>query len=194
MIKKSSIYIFIIVLCACSNTENNSDNITKRYFSIAQLLDEQVEILINLEAGLEKLVSSDTTTETLELNPSDSLEWKSQLRLFYDADISKPGNSGAYFVEELPAIGSLSKTIYTARKKKSFVRVMECTYKGELLNEVRLELAKQNEVFTLNQELFLYFNTETDQSRLSSFSITGNEAMMLKDEMSFDIKATVVLP
>ncbi len=194
MIKKTSFLCLILLLFGCGQANNSETQDTTGYFGIASLLDEQVGALLRMNAGLEKSVTSGGTAETLELSPKDSAEWRSQLQLFFDADISRPGYTGAYFVEELPAISSLSKTIYTARKKQNFVRVMECTYERDLLKEVRLELSKNNEVFKLDQELFLYFNLESGESRLSSFSISGDEKMRLKEGLSFDVKGTIVIP
>ncbi|GEM_PF-2746883 len=194
MIKKALLLCLAFSLVGCNPTSNGDKAESTVYFSVAELLSEQIGLLISLEAQLEKRVISGETTELLELEPKDSAAWKSQLQLFFDADISRPGYAGDYDIEQLPAIGNISKTTYTALKKKNFVRVMECSFEGELLKEIRLELSKKNEVFQLNQELFLFFNTETGVSRLSSFSITGDEDMQLKSPLDFDVKATVVLP
>lgn len=194
MIKKTPLLCLVLLMLSCNQQEKANGAEGSTYFSVASLLNEQVGLLLSLDAALEKQVTSDGETETIELSPKDSAEWKSQLQLFFDADISRPGYTGAYFVEELPAISSLSKTIYTAKKKQNFVRVMECTYQEGSLKEVRLELSKKNEVFNLNQELFLYFNLDTGESRLSSFSIKGDEKMKLKQGLSFDVNGTIVLP
>ena len=194
MIKKISFLWFILLVLGCNPQEQTSKGNTSSYVGIAEILDEQVGTLLASSAGLEKQVTSNGTKEILEVTLEDSAAWKSQLQLFYDADISRPGYTGAYFVEELPASSGSSKKIYTARKKKRFVRVMECTYQGDLLQEVRLELTKRNEVFSLDQELFLFFTTESGKSRLSSFSIEGQEQMKLKQGLSFSVVGTIVWP
>ena len=194
MIKKSALILFIALVSSCNKTTDSNTASDTPYFSTSALLNEQIDLLLSLDAGLEKHVKTGETSEILELKPEDFTAWKSQLKLFFDADISKPGYIGAYKVEELPDIGSLSKTVYTSLKKKNFVQAMECSYENKLLKEIKIELSKDNEVFQLNQKLFLYFNLESRQSRLSSFYISGAEEMRLKSSLDFDIKATIVIP
>ena len=194
MIKKCFILFLVVGLVGCNKNQSPTEESGEGYFSIAQLLEEQIGLLLSLDAALEKRVITGDISETLELKPKDSTEWKTQLQLFLDADISKPGYAGTYLVEELPLISTLSKTVYSANQKKNSLRIMECTYQGDLLKEIRLELSKNNEVFDFDQELFLYFNLESGKSRLSSFSIKGNESMKLKSDLSFEVKATIVVP
>lgn len=179
----------LLIISACNNKTPEQVTITKGYFNLGEILDNSIDKLVEDNATLEKLLITGEKKETIIVNPDSVDGWKRQLKLFYEADINKPGFSGAYFEEEMPTINGASKKIYTAKNKKHAVQVMECTYKDASLKEIRLLVKESNAIYDATKEMNLFFNGE---STLISFNIDGGESMRLKKEMNYKIQATIL--
>lgn len=189
MIKKGIPLLILVLLFSCGTEENKERTSLESYFDLTELLDEKVDQIVEDNASLEKLLTSGDKTERLTIEPGDTSAWKSQLRLFYDSDINKPGYIGAYFAEELPALNQTSKVIYTAKSQKYPVRVIECIYEQQGLREVRLLVKESNTIYDMTKEMNLYFDA---QNRLSGFRIKGDESMQLKKALDYSIEGTIV--
>lgn len=189
MIKKCLSLLVITILFSCSPKGKENNVASDAYFDLTELLDAKVDQILQDGASLEKLLTSGEKTETVTIAPQDTDTWKSQLRLFYDSDINKPGFVGAYFKEEFPAIVETSKVIYTAKSQKYPVQVMEYIYEQEELREVRLLVQERNAIYNMTKEMNLYFDT---QARLSGFQIKGDESMRLKKALDYSIQGTII--
>ncbi len=177
---------FILVGCG-SRLDVTEEGINTSYFDLKTLLDEELEQLVLNGASLEKRLTSDGKEDRLTIS-LDSAGWHEQFKLFYEADINKPGFVGEYFEEELPAFNGVSKVIYSTKNQKNPVQVMECFYADGVLQEVRLIVKEINSVYAVTKNLSLYF----EASRLASFDIKGEESMRLKKDLNYQIQGTIV--
>lgn len=175
------------ILASCTSSKNEGGPIANSYFDLGTLLKSELAQLIEEGASLEKVLITDGKEERLNIVP-DSSGWHDQLKLFYEADINKPGFIGEYFEEEMPAINDVSKVIYTSKSRKHPVQVMECFYQNGSLTEVRLLVKELNAIYNVTKELSLYFN----ESGITSFDIKGEESMRLKKDLNYQIQGTIV--
>ncbi len=190
--RKFNIYSTVIIgllISACSGKAPKEINQVDGYFNLKALLDDSINEIVRAEATLEKQLTNNGQEETIRIDPDSVSGWERQFKLFYEADINKPGFTGAYFQEELPIINGISKKIYTAKSKKHPVQIMECTYEGDLLKEVRLSVREENAIYNATKEMNLFLNTN---KIISGFSIQGKESMKMKKEMDYQVKGTVI--
>ncbi len=182
----SVLLVFILVGCG-SRLEETVGGINTSYFDLKTLLDNELDQLVSNGASLEKHLIADGKEERLTID-LDSAGWHEQFKLFYEADINKPGFVGEYFQEELPAFNGVSKVIYSSKNQKNPVQVMECFYEAGVLQEVRLLVKEINSVYSVTKNLSLYF----EGSALSRFDIKGEESMRLKKDLNYQIEGTIL--
>lgn len=186
-LQKLLFFLLISTLAGCSSGREETVQVSSAYFDLKTLLDKELTQLTAEGASLEKLLNAGDQEERLTISP-DSAGWHEQLRLFYEADINKPGFIGEYFEEELPAINEVSKVIYTSKSQKHPVQVMECFYENQVLTKIRLLVSEVNAIYTVTKEMSLYF----DETGITSFDIKGEESMRLKNDLNYMIQGTIV--
>ena len=195
--RQAFLILFVIAtVLSCESTSSKRNGVERsgQYLNLTALLDEQVGYLLEKKASLHKQVKTGYQTDTIQAFPLDSVEWKNQLALFYDADISLPGYDGAYFEEQLPGISGETKVIYTARTAKLKVRVLECTYIEKQLKTIRIEVAEKNTIYKFDKRLSLEFESVSGLLLLESFNMAGHEYMQFKQPLNYQIEAKVIYP
>lgn len=186
-LQKFLFFLLIATIVSCSSEREEAEALSTTYFDLKSLLDSELAQLTEQGASLEKLLNAGGQEERLTISP-DSAGWHEQLKLFYEANINKPGFIGEYFEEELPAINEVSKVIYTSKSQKHPVQVMECFYENQVLTKIRLLVSEVNAIYSVTKEMSLYF----DETGITSFDIKGEESMRLKKEMNYMILGTIV--
>lgn len=162
---------------------------SEEYFNLEELLTKEIQYLLTEKAGIEKSVTSNSAEERTETQPSSTEEWESQLALFLDANISKPGLRGAYHQESLITLDGYSKTIYAAKNNKVAVKTFECLYQNEVLTQISISMVERNSIYTSTKELAIYFSPSGEH--IIGFDVIGDEKMQLKEELHFEVKAVI---
>lgn len=183
--------IMVWVLQACQPANTSSVRIDE-YFDLKGLLDEQVELLFNQGARLEKHLSANGKEEMVMVIPDSAGQFRGELQLFYEADINKLGLEDAYFTEELPGVNGGRKVINTAKKEGLIVRLIEYDYQEERLERIRILIEDKNDVYNFEKEMFMKFRQLEGKSILTDFSISGKQQMVMKSDLNFALEGTFV--
>ena len=183
------VLISLIIFFGC-DTKPENIGADETYFNLEEILIKEIEYLLQENAGIEKAVISNNVEERIESQPSSKDEWQSQLALFIDANIAKPGLRGAYHEESLTTMNGVSKTIYSAKNNKLTVQTFECLYQNEVLTQIGISMIEKNSIFTSTKDLTLYFNPTGEH--ILGFDVKGKEKMQLKEELHFEIKAVII--
>lgn len=181
--------IIILALVVGCNVRPEDNVTTDSYFNLETLLNQEIEYLLAQNAGLEKSLTSNGKTETTNFKPQTEDDWESQLSLFFDANIDRPGYKGAFYEEQLSPLSGVSKTIYTSRNSKTAVRTFECLYANDLLTQINIQLGEKNMIFTNLKTLKLYFDPNGEH--IIGFDVEGQEDMQLKEDMEYSIQAVI---
>lgn len=187
MIKKSALFFFIcLFLLACNVRPEQEASDFQSYFDLESFLDEQIEMMLAQKAGVEKNLESNGRKDeiTIEINSAD--EWKEQLSLFYEANIDQPGYQGSFKIDSLNSEG-LKKVLYEAKNEKTPIQRFECNYQSGELVEIHIDFIEKNLVYNDKKMLSLFMQGE----RLVGYSIQGNEAMRLKEDMIYSVEAVI---
>lgn len=187
MIKQSA-YTFLLCLffLGCNVRPEQDNRALQSYFDLESFLDEQVEMMLAQEAGVEKNLESNGRKDEIIIEVNSAEEWKDQLSLFYEANIDQPGYQGAFEIDSLNSEG-LQKVLYEAKDEKTPVQRFECNYQDGELVEIHIDFIEKNLVYNDKKTLSLFMQGE----RLVGYSIQGNEAMRLKEDMIYSVEAVI---
>lgn len=180
--------IFCGALLGCNIQKENSANAVS-YFNIEELLNREIQYLLEKNAGLEKTLTSNGETESIQMKLQNKEEWESQFSLFFETNIDKPGLSGAYHEEDLSTLDGVSSKIYSAVSGKSFVQTFELLYNNQVLRQINIQTQEKNEVFKNGRNLKLLFDNEGQH--IIGFDVSGDENMRLKENMNFEVQAVI---
>ncbi|KYG78564.1 hypothetical protein MB14_17690 [Roseivirga ehrenbergii] len=179
------------MLLGCSVGKNSEPIRTGTYFDLVELLDEQIaEFEVKRPVLTKELnVSGETDRVTIQLDSAK--QWKEELGLFYQADINKLGLETSYTTEEISTGVNTKKVIDSAKTERPAVRSIDYNYTDDQLESIRIIIRDENPIYKFEKELNLYFHIEQGKSILSSFTISGDQSMILKDELNYSLKATI---
>ncbi|WP_421977315.1 hypothetical protein [Roseivirga seohaensis] len=188
---KNLVFLLSLMLLGCSVGKKSEPIRTGTYFDLVELLDEQIaEFEVEKPVLTKELnVSGETDKVTIQLDSAK--QWKEELGLFYQADINKLGLETSYTTEELSTGVNTKKVIDSAKNERLAVRSIEYNYTDNQLVSIRIIIRDKNPIYKFEKELNLYFQNEQGKSILSSFTISGDQNMILKDELSYSLKATI---
>lgn len=192
--RKIVVFIGVLALMvSCSTTSTSDNQIVKieKYYSLLDLLDEQINFLVSENASLEKTLAVDGQVELIRSSPNIE-EWKSELELFYYADINKLGLIDAYETEELSNFGGGKKLINAAKSDSESVKLIEYNFANDLLESLRILVQDKNEVYVFEKEMKMNFIQKEGKSFLKDYSITGTQIMIMKSDMTFSLEAKVL--
>lgn len=171
---------------ACGVPSTKSVKMDK-YFDLAGLLDRQAALLYAGGAKLEKVLVADGKEDKMLISPDSVGQIKAELKLFYEADINKPGLDDAYDEETLPGADGSHSVINVAKKKAPRVRLIEYDYEQHQLRRIRILVQNKNDIYDLQKEMLLNFEQTDGRERLTSYSISGRQRMLMKPELRFSI-------
>ncbi|PIQ49592.1 MAG: hypothetical protein COW03_04365 [Cytophagales bacterium CG12_big_fil_rev_8_21_14_0_65_40_12] len=190
--KLKYLFLFVVIaLWGCDEGQKSEPIRTGIYFDLVELLDQQAELLAKEKPSFTKMLTVNGETETISIELDSASQWKAQLALFYQADINKLGLETAYVTEEFPLGENQKKIIDEAKGQKATVRLIEYNYLNEQLTNIRILSRENNTVYEFDKELNLNFSFDAGMNRISSFSIIGNQDMLLKSDLSYSLKAVI---
>ena len=179
------------LLVSCGSGNNNQVVNIDEYYSLLDLLDEQIDLLVSENATLEKTLGVGEEVELISKTPNIE-EWKSELELFYYANINKLGLIDAYETEELSNFGGGKKLINSAKSNEQSVRMIEYNFANDMLESLRILVEEENEVYVFKKEMQMTFTQKNGKSFLTDYSITGTQTMVMKSDLNFSLKAKVL--
>ena len=165
---------------------------TDKYFDLAGLLDRQAALWYASGARLEKVLVADGKEDKMLISPDSVGQLKAELKLFYEADINKPGLEDAYDEKTLPGADGSHRIINTAKKKAPRVRRIEYDYEQHQLRRIRILVQNKNDIYDLQKEMLLHFEQIDGRERLTSYSISGRQGMLMKPELRFSLSGSVL--
>jgi len=178
-------------LASCSPVSNTEVVEINEYYNLLGLLDEQAALLAGQKATLEKTLGVGAEVEFISSTPNIE-EWKSELELFYYANINKLGLIGAYETEELSNFGGGKKLINSAKSDEQSVRMIEYNFANDQLESLRILVEEDNEVYVFKKEMQMTFIQKNGKAYLKDYSITGTQTMVMKSDLFFSLKAKVL--
>ncbi|KYG84494.1 hypothetical protein AWW67_05125 [Roseivirga seohaensis] len=188
---KNLVFLLSLMLFGCTVGQKSEPIRTGTYFDLVELLDEQIAQFEVEKPVLTKELNVSGETDRVTIQLDSAKQWKEELGLFYQADINKLGLETSYTTEELSTGVNTKKVIDSAKNERPAVRSIEYNYTDNQLVSIRIIIRDKNPIYKFEKELNLYFQNEQGKSILSSFTISGDQNMILKDELSYSLKATI---
>lgn len=195
MIKKPLIFLAIAAmglgLSACGSN-GLKETPTNEYYDVAGLIKNEIQLLDSLNPAVDKAVTIDGQEENSTLH-FDSLGWVHELEVFTLIDINEPVLKDEYDAYE-SKLDSGRILIYKAKKKSLGVENIHLTFnKANKLQKLEATYSEKNALYTSIRNLEMHFQPVGKQIVVASYSITGEQKMILKDPVNFTIKSQVQL-
>ncbi len=185
---KKLIYLCLAVCTiSCSNIKSEK---VAYYFSVDSLNRAQAKILLNNKAKLFKfaVVNGDTTTTTIM---PDSMQWADEFQVFNDTDINKPAMKGNYKVSFYnDPQSNLKVKSYEAISKGIAVQSLQLYFLDniEKLKKIEIVSHEKNSIYNSTKYLNMEFDEVKDDLRLTSYTITGYQKMILMDTVKYYLR------
>lgn len=184
----------LLVLSACA--PRNPTGKGAGLFAMDSLLHAQAINLSLRQASLTKDVLLQGKQETVNLTPKDSTAWLKELEAFgVMASINKPINRDHYDIAESADSRSNLRVRSFSTHDELPVPFVRLYYYRSPANIRRIESAyvTHNELYKTYRKLTLEFEDVRGTPIITSYSITGDQKMILDDTVRYDIKGRVNL-
>jgi len=176
---KKILFLFAVLFVGCtSSTTNNS---TQTYFSIEKYFNQQISVLSNAKAGLEKEIIKDGKKEKRTFA---QVNWKKELKPFLEADINKPSWKRSYSIDSTTS-GNEVQIMYSALEPKLNVRSIEIRKTNNVPTRIKIITEKQNAYYHALQTM--------EYSPSKEYIISGGQKVILADTTSYLIHSVFIL-
>lgn len=184
-----------LLATACTLPQKEMADINE-FYNLDSLVNSQIEFILDQDYSLEKNVRLNDERDDTVLHFGHE-EWKNELKLFMDADINVPANSGMYRITKAvadPESNLLIDRYNPVENYNPIVQSLEIYYFGsiEQIKKVKIELDESNELYASSKQLELIFTNNSGKSRLSSYSITGIQKLITRDSVSYEILGKII--
>ena len=180
---------------ACRPVENTSE----KYYNLDSLFQSQTQLLIVSKASLTKTAVLGEKKETKKSSP-DSLGWIDEFGTLSElALINKPTYRGLYLINDAQDSKSNLRVLsYSLKneneyKEKIPVRNVKIYYLGSLDRIRRIEglYNEENELYHGSHNFSIELQDVYNKNMITSYSITGDQKMILADSVAFSIQGRV---
>ncbi len=187
---------FCFLLSACSMSQNQSEEI-REYYNLDSLVNAQVKLISDRNYRLEKKVILNMKQEDTVLNFGNE-EWINEFKLFNEADLNVPSNSGMYnFTKGLsdPTSNLLYDQYLPKNGFQPSVLSLEIYYFNTIdqVKKVKIYEAEDNDLYFSFKRLELNFSNEEGQSRLVSYSVAGIQKLLSRDSVIYQINGRILI-
>jgi len=168
----------------------------KSYLNVDSLISSQIDYLRHSKASLTKEASigGKTSVSTTLL---DSTSWSHELDVFRQLDlINRPTYRDAYSVTDRVKDSKSNLLIKSYEAQAgSPVPYLRLYYMETPLRLKRLEAFYQetNSLYGSQRKLAMYFEGDQGKPHLKSYSIEGDQKLMLSDSVHYTIRAEIIL-
>jgi len=191
--KSSGIIIIGILFLSLSSCDQGKEKRLKSkpvyYFDLESFFNGQIEMLTKENPKLKKTVTLDGATETKHLS-LDVKDWRTELDIFYQADLNKRDLKDEYFTTEGESNG-LKYIQYKAKTpEKVVVDDLIIYYREELNRPIRLEawLSKKNSLYQVKQHISSHFEeNEEGKLLLASYDIDGGQMVSFQEQTDYHV-------
>ena len=185
-----------LTLASCSRDRE----VRSHFFAFDSLVTEQVRYLSHTKARLIKNASLRERTDSITIESPDSAGWSKELGIFLQLDvINKTIYRDKYTVhDERDPKSNLMIRYFDAREEKNEilpVSSLRIYYHGNFNNIKRIEgtYREENSLYESSQFLSLDLQDIHNKTVLTSYSIKGDQKMILTDSLEFSIDARIIV-
>ncbi len=146
--------IFLLLFAFLSSCLEINDNISKPdtnpFFDLKTYFSSEVSRLSGIN-NVKKITSVNGNKEILNL---DSLNIRTELKIFSDSDINRPAWTDKYLIDSLKNdSGQLLKLIYSTNDEKLKTKKIEIDFEDEAITQIIIEKNASSAISSMNQLL-----------------------------------------
>ena len=181
-------FLGVASICGCKSEVGRKVERTNAYYDLKGLLDRQLVLLDSINPTAEKITVIDGNTQKQSIQ-LDSAGWKSEMQIFYSADINEPILKDAYEKTE-EITDSLKVVNYEAKNGKN-TEIERLTVFYNVKEDEPFRIAavfkEKNALYDSKRLLQLFINNQTKPALLTGYEIEGLQKMLMKDTVFYKI-------
>lgn len=156
--------------CSSNASENEEIVVDSPFYDLRTFFNKEIERLTKEQPRVLKRVA---IQEKKEEKQFDQLDYKQELQVFVDSDISKVAWFDRYEMDTIQKNQSLKELVYTAKSPKLKTRIIRISFDDQqAVKEVKMAIGTENQVAGAKKELTYTTNQgykiETVQSLIGS--------------------------
>lgn len=178
--------LFFLFVTGCDQPQEKSDS-KKSYFDLKGFIETQITFLTEQKPTVNKKMRVSGRDEN---RSTKQIDWKKELELFIQADINKPAYSKSYEISNPDPL----TTIYTLKTEENIpVKSIRIELDKTTGNPVLIQalLHSENKLYQSEKKIELHCVNESNQWRLTSYSIKGYQKLATMEKKDFDINAQI---
>lgn len=196
---RGSIVVTVLGLMCLASCSRDKE-VRSHFFSFDSLITEQVKFLSHAKTKLIKKASLEGRADSTIRDSPDSAGWSKELGVFLQLDvINKAIYRDKYVVHDgRDPMSNLLIRYFDAREESAEglpVPRLRIYYHGNLNNIKRIEgtYREENSLYASSQFLSLDLQDMHNKTVLTSYSIKGDQKMILADSLEFSIDARIIV-
>ncbi|MCU0398582.1 MAG: hypothetical protein MUC73_10810 [Cyclobacteriaceae bacterium] len=194
LLKRNIIFIFVLVLAGLFPSCKQERSVSG-YYPVDSLLEEQIQLLTNTPISLQKEAWINSGHQDTLIASLDSATWYNELDMFNEIDwINRPINQGSYTVldKQKDPYSNLIIREYRANKPMA-IRYLKLYYQDTPVKLRKLESLYEMESALLSskRKLTMEFTDLYNKNILSSYSVEGEQKLVVGDSVHYLIKGKV---
>ena len=188
--------ILLLGLISCGENQMETQ-VETNYFDVKGLLEDQIHVLANAKAKLEKETVFDRSSDH-DVTYPDSTGWRQELNTIIGLDINKPVSAGMYAVTDgLSDEGSNLSIQHTFLKDTTGVGVTDIKvfYFSTIENVRRVEIIKRerNPIYHSEFAVSMTFESLGEGLVLDGYQMQGYQKMIFMDSSTYLLNGTISL-
>ncbi|TYZ09209.1 hypothetical protein FY528_10700 [Hymenobacter lutimineralis] len=156
-----------------------------RYFALNSFLEEQAKQLNQRQPGVTKQVRLRTGGQ--ETTQVKQLDWRKELQIFQQADITKPALRGAYTVDSTVENGILRRRYQRRPGIEHPVRQLTVLSNGPQVVAVEAVITQDNPLVYSNKTVELH----CQNGQVASYRVNGVQKLVLFDSVRYAVSSRV---
>ena len=194
LLKRNLFFIIVFVLIGVFPSCKQEHHITS-YYQVDSLLRDQIQLLTNTPLYLQKEAWVNSAHQDTLMASLDSATWSNELEMFTEIDwINRPINQGGYTIldEQNDPYSNLIIREYRANKPMA-IRYLKLYYQDTPNKLRKLESLYEMEsaLLSIKRKLTMEFTDLYNKNILSSYSVEGEQKLVMSDSVHYLIKGKV---
>jgi hypothetical protein len=186
------VFLLLTVIWACEPRDMAIEDHAV-FFDINGLIEEQILLLDSLNPLLHKIAFLDGETDTAIFRP-DSAGWARELDIFKELDLNRPVLRDKYSQLREPdsQTGKEVITYIPIEPVNSGVRHLQISFAEGNITRLVGEYQEKSMLYDASRKLSIEFDPRRNGSRITTYSITGSQKIILQDTVFYQLRSELV--
>jgi len=160
-----------------------------KFVNVARFIEEQTQLLDSVNPPVDKkvLIGQNYEQQTLK-----DINWKRELEMFMQADISKPAVQAGYELEEQNKIVRIYKPKSGENPDIEYLKI-SFDEQGQQIQTIEAHISQWNYLYKSEKKISLQCKQNAaGKTQITAYQIKGFQKLLFNEEVPFEIEARVL--